>query len=516
MSVRLSPRRSSRAAYSLAALLLLGLACAPAGPPRTTLAWLVGQEEPRFDPTGPADPVRWALERLLGEGLVAEDSTGHVVEAAAQRWDVTPNGLTYSFVLRPGLRFGDGRPCTSAEFRRALCAGLNRVDHATYAWLLSSVVGVERVRAGRPLPALGIATPDERTIVLRLTRADPSLLHKLAIPGASMPWAADPAGGGWGGGIGPYRLVEREPGRRMVLTRRSPGAGPDTIRVAFAPGAARARTELRHGQADLVWPVPPGLLAQPLPGDYQTRARAAHPTRRLWLVMRADLPPTSKPEARRALAHGLNRGALLALLGRRASEMGEWVSGAGAFDFPRRDPGVVHEWLDRGKLGRSLHVVMAYAADGVAAEVARAMQTEWAELGLDVELRPLRGAALAAEALGRGGAQLLLLDAQAPLDEPVSELSIVVAPRRGPAVGTFRSGWSTGEFDRWIGPQPPATPLDIGLAQRRLGEDLVALPLLRLPWVWVARGGGAETGFHPHFGPDPGARSGVPAPPHSG
>ncbi|MEK7330506.1 MAG: ABC transporter substrate-binding protein, partial [Candidatus Eisenbacteria bacterium] len=304
-------------ALSLAALLLGAVACAPTGPPRTTLAWLVGQGEPRFDPTGPPDPVRWALERLLGEGLVAEDSTGHIAEAAAQRWDVTPDGLTYTFHLRPGLRFGDGRPCTSAEFRRALSAGLNRVDHATYAWLLSPVVGVERVRAGRPLPTLGIATPDERTIVLRLARADPTLLHKLAIPGASMPGAADSAGGGWGGGIGPYHLIAREPGRRMLLTRRSPGGGPDTLRVEFASGAARARAHLRRGRADLVWPVPPGLLAQALPGEYRTLARAARPTRRLWLVMRADLPPTRKVEARRALAHGLNRGGLLSALGRR-------------------------------------------------------------------------------------------------------------------------------------------------------------------------------------------------------
>jgi ABC-type transport system substrate-binding protein len=514
MVARVSPRRFSRVAFSLAALFLAGLACAPPGPPRTMLAWLVGQEEPRFDPSGPPDPVRWALERLLGEGLVAEDTSGHIVAAAAQRWDVTPNGLTYTFLLRPGLRFGDGRPCTSAEFRRALCAGLNRVDHATYAWLLSPIVGVERVRAGRPLPALGIATPDERTIVLRLARADPTMLHKLAIPGASMPWAADPAGGGWGGGIGPYHLISREPGRRMVLTRRSPGGGPDTVRVEFASGATRARDQLRRGWPDLVWPVPPGLLAQRLPGDYQTHARAALPTRRLWLVMRADLPPTRKVEARRALAHSLNRGALLAALGQRGSEMGEWVSGGGAFDFPRRDAGLVREWLDRGKLGRSLHAVMAYAADGVGAEVARAMQNEWAELGLDVELRPLRGAALAAEALGRGGAQLLLLEAQAPLADPVAELSILVAPRRGPSVGSFRTGWSTGEFDRWIGPQPPATTLDIDLAQRRLGEDLVALPLLRMPWLWVERAASVQTGLHPHFGPDPGGRSGAVAPPH--
>lgn len=514
MSVRLSPRRLPRVATILAAALLLTIGCAPPGPPRTVRQWVVGQAEPRFDPTGPPDPVRWALERLLGQGLIAEDSTGRIVGAAAQRWDVTPNGLTYTFLLRPGLRFGDGRLCTSADFRRALVAGLNRVDHATYAWLLSPVVGVDRVRAGRPLPPLGIATPDERTIVLRLARADPMLPHKLAIPGASMPWAADAGDGGWGGGIGPYRLVAREPGRRMVLTRCAPGAGPDTLKVEFAPGASRVRAHLRRGQADLVWPLPAGLLAQPLPGGYRTLARDAHPTRRLWLLMRPDLPPTWKVEARRALAHGLDRAGLVSALRQRGTATSEWLAGGATFDAPRRDAAAVREWLDRGRLGRSLHVVMAYPADGVAAEVARAMQTGWAELSLDVELRPLRGAALAAAALARGGAQLLLLDAQAPLADPAAELAMLVVPRRGPAVGSFRTGWSTREFDAWIGPQPPETALDVDFAQRRLGEELIALPLLRLPWSWVERVGGAPIGFDPHFGPDAGAGTGALAPVH--
>jgi hypothetical protein len=462
----------------------------------------VGQAEPRFDPTGPADPVRWALERLLGEGLVAEDSTGRIASAAAQRCDIASDGLTYTFRLRPGLRYQDGGACSSADFGRALAAGLNRVDHGTYAWLLSAVVGVERARPGRPLPALGIATPDERTVVLRLERADPALLHKLALPGASTPWLRDR---GWDGGTGRYHVAARDPGRSMSLARRSTGPGPDTIHVEFVPSAARVRDRLRRGAVDLVWPTPPGLLSRPLPGDYQTRVRDATPARRLWLLMRPDLPPTRKVEARRALAHGLDRPALQEELGRRGRGTGEWFAGGAAFELPRLSAADVREWLDRGKLGRSMHVAMAYHADGIAAEVARAMQVGWARLGLDVELRPLRGGKLAAETLGRSAVQLLLLDAQAPLADPTAELAVLVAPRRGPPVGSFRTGWATREFDRWIGPQPPETPLDLDLARRRLEQELVALPLLTLPWSWVQRSGGPPVGFHPRFGPGPAA-----------
>ena len=507
MTIRPKSAQSSAMSRGAAALIfLLAAGCGTPAPERTTLTWLVGQSEPPFDPAGPADPVRWVLERLTGEGLVAEDSTGRIAQAAARRWEVTPDGLTYKFHLRPGLEFADGRSCTSADFRRAIEAGLNRVDHSTYQWMLSPIIGVDRVRAGRPLPPLGIATPDDRTLVLRLARADPTLLHKLALPGASAPWAPGAGHGGWGGGTGPFRVVAREPGRRLVLARRADAAGPDTLRVEFSTSAGRGRALLRQGRADLLWPVPPGMLAQPLPAGYRPVVRTSRPTRRLWLVMRHDLHPTARIAARRALAHGLNRPAVQSLLGIRASGSDTWLPGGGAIDLPRRDAGAVREWLDRGRLGRSMHVVMAYPADGVAAEIARGMQTEWAGVALDVELRPLRRVSMSAEALRRGGAQLLLLEAQPVSGDPVGELAALVQPRHAPPVGSFRTGWATREFDRWIGPQPPETPLDLDLAQRRLGEELVAIPLARLPWVWIVREAGPPIAGHPRFGPDPSPR----------
>ena len=491
------------ASLGIAALLLV-LAAGCGTPPtrRTTVTWLIGPAEPPFDPAGPADPVRWSLERLVGDGLVAIDSSGRIVQAAARRWDVTPDGLAYTFQLKPGLSFGNGRECKSADFRAAIEAGLNRVDHSTNAWMLSPIVGVDRVRAGRPLPALGIATPDEHTLVLRLARPDPTLLHKLALPGVSSPWLRGAGHGGWGGGIGAYRVVAREPGRRLLLARRSEVVGPDTVRVEFSVSAAKGRGLLRHGRADLFWPVPPGMLAQPLPEGYRPVVQPSRPQRRVWLVMRPDLPPTRRIEARRALAHGLNRPAILSALGLRAKESDAWLPGGHAIDLPRHDPGAVREWLERGRFGRSMHVVMAYAVDGLGAEIARGMQTEWAGTALDVELRPLRAGSMRAEAFRRGGAQLLLLEAQPTSEDPIAELAGLVEPRNAPPVGTFRTGWSTRDFDSWIGPQPPETPLDLELAERRLGEELIAVPLAQAPWVWVARDGGGGIGGHPRYGPD--------------
>ena len=466
--------------------------------PPVRVTWVVGQAMPDFDPLGPPDPVRAAIERLISRGLVEEDSTGAVVPAAAESIAVSGDGLQYRFHLRADLSFADGAPCRSDAFREAIEAGINRLDHSTYTWLFASVQGMAKVRAGRPLPALGIATPDPRTLVISLSHEDSLFLRKLAYPGAAVPWRRM-ADGGFDG-IGSYRVAAISP-QRLTLARRA-AAGPDSIQIRFVPSAARVRALLRAAVPDLVWPIPPDLLDQALPPVYRSLSRPARPNRRLLIVFRPDLPPTSKPTARHALASGLSRPELIEALGKLGEDRSVGLNGAPPYEFPKDDPSQVREWLQRGDLGISLHVVMAYSADGAGARVARTLQSEWARNGLDVELRPFREPVVTTEMLRPGGAQLLLVEDQSILSSPLAELASVVMPMRGPPVGAFRSGWTTREFDAWVWPAGNSPPLGVGAAQQRLVDEDVALPIANLPWVWVVRSN-LEGRFHPRFGPDP-------------
>jgi hypothetical protein len=233
--------------------------------------------------------------------------------------------------------------------------------------------------------------------------------------------------------------------------------------------------------------------------------------------MRPDRPPTSKHEAREALAHALNHEELVEALGDSLPDP-PWLTGARPFDFPALDPEAVRTALARGEFGRSLHVLMSYDADGPAAEVAPIMQGQWAGLGLYIDLHALRGSKLAAEML-EGGSHLLLVECQPLYGDLTAELAALVMPARGPGVGNFRTMWRSPDFDPWLWPRArprvvahgrhaaqPVAPEPVSLtgpdlAQKRLADGMVALPLARLPWRWVERGGPLPVGFHPHFGP---------------
>jgi len=514
-SVQLGGTRDRPSAALWSAVLigaLLGIsACGRKASEPVSRTWIVAGEEPVFDPDGPPDPVRWALERLLTRSLVEEDTSGTIVPAAAERVDRSADSLTYTFHLRPGLAFSDGTPCGSAAFRAALVGGLARTDHSTRAWLLAAVQGVDAVRPGKPLPPLGIETPDDSTLVLRLTRPDPMLLEKLAVPGVCDAWSNRAAGNWSAHGIGGYRVVRGEADKdfRLVRVRQRGFGGPDTLKLRFSWSAARTRGALRRGEPDCVWPVPQALLNEPPPPGYHMARRSARPERKLLLVMRADLPPVSRLPARQALAHGINRDAILRELGVAGVEVRSWVEGGEPSRFPRLDRDQVRSWLDRGKLGRSFHVDMAYHTQGVGATMVRSLQEEWAELALFIEPRGLSARKLPAEFLG-GRSHLVLVESQALTRNAVSELAMYVIPARGPAVGAFRTGWRTREFDPWIAPlhAPPRLPLD--RVQRRLEEEMIVLPLARLPWLWLERDEGLPLAVHPHFGPELAPR---PAPP---
>ncbi len=476
--------------------------------PVTNLSWALGGSEPPFDPEGPPDVRRWALERLLTRGLVDEERDGAIVPAAAESILVSDDSLTWTFRLKSGLVFSDGTPCRSADFARELTGGLGRADHATRSWTLAAVRGVDAVRVGKPLPALGIETPDDRTLVLRLVRQDRLLLRKLAMPGVSDAWSTG-SGATWKGarGLGPFRVAAADSGRRMWLVPvgkpQTFGAWvePETTLIRFGLTPARVRALQRNHAVDLVWPLPVGMLDQALPDGFRSATAPARPRRLMLLVMRADLPPTSKLAARQALAHGINRDDVVRLLGQDADRRTSWIVGAGPADFPTLDGGQIQLWMDRGKLGRSFHVDLAFRGDGEGASIARTMQGDWSRYSIYIEPTPMRGERWTEEALN-GSTHLLLVESQAPLDDVSAELAQLVMPLRGPAVGTWRSGWRTREFDAAIGWKAAVAPPDPEVIAQRLEQELVALPLAELPWAWIQREGTPDVPVHPHFGPE--------------
>ena len=164
--------------------------------------------------------------RDLYEGLVTEDARGRLVPGMAERWSVSPDGRTWTFHLRAGLRWSDGRALDAtqivASFRRAFAPA----TAAPFAELFDALLHARDVQAGRLPPArLGVEAPDARTVVFRLERgADlPALLTlPIAFP-VNLPavarHGAQHTRPGRLVGNGAYRLVAWTPQANLLVAR---------------------------------------------------------------------------------------------------------------------------------------------------------------------------------------------------------------------------------------------------------------------------------------------------------
>ena len=498
---------------------LVGLAAFGCGPRAeragATLTWYAARTLPGFDPDGPPDALRVALERHLSRGLLERDAEGRIVPGLADSIGCSPDSLAWTFRLARSVRFTDGTPLTSADLRAALVGGLGREDHATRAWLLDAVGGVRFVRAGRPIPPLGIETPDPRTLRLRLVERDPRLLEKLATPGVTTPWRR--RSGTWetAVGVGPYRVLPGGDDRNLTLVAHASVAGRapalDTLRVRLGGAPARAREIARRSLADVAWPVPQPFLEPPAARGWELHRFEASPPRRLLLVLRADMPPLTRRAARGGLVGALRREALLSALGQRGEPVGPWPSGASA-DFPwPRFESVAERQVRRTEEARlaqgsapprttSHHLVLAFDRDLAGAAVAPAVQSAWERAGHYVDQRALQGSAAVAEALRARAAHAHLVEAQPLLDGTVADAVLWRMPARGPAVGAFRSGWRA----PLAGPGPwrAATWADADSLQALVVEERVVLPIARLPWLVAVRRGVGPPAVHPAHGPD--------------
>ncbi|GGF09109.1 peptide ABC transporter substrate-binding protein [Aliidongia dinghuensis] len=272
--------------FALAGILLALTASsgADATEPKVLRRW--NQAEPEtLDPQKSTGIQDVQVEQDLYEGLTIWDVNKHPAPGIAERWDVSPDGLTYVFHLRHGVKWSNGDPVTSADF---LYSFRRLVDPKTAAGDIDAVrdiVNAEAINAGKEkdLSKLGVEAPDPYTFTIHLAAANlvlPELmtqrfvypLHRATIEAHPSDWTRP----GVAVTDGPYLLKSWVPHDQIVLVK-NPG---------YYNAAAIAIDEVDHVVSD----DDGTALKRYLSGDLDiTRV----PTRQL-IAIRKDYPEELK------------------------------------------------------------------------------------------------------------------------------------------------------------------------------------------------------------------------------
>jgi oligopeptide transport system substrate-binding protein len=216
----------------------------------------LGGEPPTMDPFFAVDSVSAPLVMAMYDTLVTLDATGRVVPAAARSWDVSPNGLIYTFHLRP-MQFHSGRSVTAADWKWSFERMIDPALKApTGEYALPSVQGAKARQAGAADTA-GIRVIDPMTLQFVL---DPErrggFLSRLAYYAAVVldRTVVEAGGRGWfatrDAGTGPFALQEWAHNDHVrLLANPKYALGPAALTRIELPIVTQPTTQLAEYQA---------------------------------------------------------------------------------------------------------------------------------------------------------------------------------------------------------------------------------------------------------------------------
>ncbi len=142
-----------------------------------------GEEPQTLDPHLAEGVPSSNILRDLFEGLATTTPDGRVVAGAAAHWDISRDGLTYTFYLDPAGRWSNGDPVTAEDFVWSWRRVVNPATAAAYGRMLAPVVNAEAVFAGRlPPEELGVSALSPTTFQVRLDDPTPYFLGLLTHP----------------------------------------------------------------------------------------------------------------------------------------------------------------------------------------------------------------------------------------------------------------------------------------------------------------------------------------------
>jgi ABC-type transport system substrate-binding protein len=178
-----------------------------------------------LDPALITDVMGGGIAAKIFNGLVRFDDRLDIVPDLAASWTLSKDRRTYTFRLRKGVTFSNGRTVTADDVRYSFERVLAPATKAPMPWTLDRIDGARDVLAGRKEHATGIHVIDDHTLTITLQRPFGPFLALLGMTSAYvvpheevLRWGAD--FGSHPAGTGPFSLQEWKHGQQITLSAR--------------------------------------------------------------------------------------------------------------------------------------------------------------------------------------------------------------------------------------------------------------------------------------------------------
>ena len=384
---------------------------------RNTLQYYFSYDPRSLDPALSSDVPSGQMVSLLFDNLTQFDPDGRLQPGLATRWEPDRQGLVYTFHLRRGVRFHDGRPLVARDVRESFRRALSPLTKGGRAWPLFPIRGARSYAAGADT-GVGVAAPDDSTVVVTLESPLNFFPMLLAMPVAAVvPTPTAPDFDQQPVGSGPWTFVAWSHDDQLLLARYAGywGEAPrsDSLRIRIIPEPLTQAAEYESGRLS--------VLEVPLGETRLWEAnRAAELQRRnslriLYIALNTTRGPLRDVRVRRALNHAVDVPTILDRLmgGRGTLAAGALAPGLPGYDSSREryryDPGLARRLLAEAGYPDGFAVQLWRGQLPGYSRVAQAVQQDLAAVGVKVEIVE-RDYASARAAAWKGEADLFLTE----------------------------------------------------------------------------------------------------------
>ncbi len=323
--------RRVRVLFLIALMLAAVLSMMPVQAQDDNILRIVTNSEVRtLDPHIAYEFDTWPAVSLFYRGLITLDDNSAPQPALAESWVVSEDGLTYTFTLREGIKFSNGRDITADDVKYSFERLLNPETASPTAYMFAAVTGAEARQNGEADSVSGITVIDPKTVEFKLDYPVSSLMLRFALaPGMIIASEGVEAAENFGRqplGAGPFIFESWESGIRMTGTRNPyyfkeglPNFDGFELSIGVEPSIGILR--IQSGEADVSLDFVPNSDFALINVDPVLSERllplAAFPNID-YIIFNTNIEPFSDLRVRQAMNMAIDRSFLVQLMNNRS------------------------------------------------------------------------------------------------------------------------------------------------------------------------------------------------------
>ncbi|PKP75819.1 MAG: peptide ABC transporter substrate-binding protein [Alphaproteobacteria bacterium HGW-Alphaproteobacteria-6] len=374
-----------------------------------------------LDPAIGYDWQNWSMIKSIFDGLMDYvPGTTELRPGLAERYEISDDGMTFTFHLRQGVKFHNGREMTAEDVKYSLDRVTDPATQSPGAGFFGSIAGFE---AAGPDGLSGVEVVDPLTVKITLSRPDATFLHVMALNFASVvPQEAVAAAGDDFGkqpvGTGAFSLAEWTLGQRLVFQKNADywrGGVPYLDSITFEVGQEPIVALLRLQQGEVDVPgdgIPPAKFTEVM-ADPEQAARVVEggQLHTGYITLNVNTPPFDNVKVRQAVNMAINKERITQIINGRAvpatqplpPTMPGYTDGYAGYPF---DPAAAKALLAEAGLAEGFETELYVMNTDPNPRIAQAIQQDLAGIGIKASIQSLAQANVI-EAGGNGSAPMI-------------------------------------------------------------------------------------------------------------